>query len=52
MLESGNGIYSLSGSGWEGFIVAGIVRYVEDDGDLFGPSSLVSEPPVKRWTLG
>ena len=52
MLESGNRIYALSSSGWDGFIVAGILQFVEDDGELFGPSALVSEPPVKRWTLG
>jgi hypothetical protein len=52
IIEAGNRIYALSGSGWQGFIVAGIVRVEEDEGDLFGPSALVSEPPVKRWTLG
>lgn len=52
VLEPGNRIYALSSSGWEGFVVAGIVRFLEDDGDLFGPSALVSEPPVKRWALG
>ncbi len=52
MIEAGNKIYSLSSSGWEGFVIAGLVQFIEDSGELFGPSSLVSEPPVKRWTLG
>ena len=52
MIESGNRIYGIESSGWQGFIVAGSVRFVEDDGELFGPSALVSEPPAKRWTLG
>ena len=52
MIEPGNRIYSIRSSGWEGFVVAGLVQFVEDGGELFGPSSLVSEPPVKRWTLG
>ena len=52
MLEPGSRIYALSSSGWEGFVVVGILRFVEDDGELFGPSALVSDLPVKRWTLG
>lgn len=52
LVEPGNKIYSLRSSGWEGFVVAGLVQFVEDSGELFGPSGLVSEPPVKRWTLG
>ena len=52
MIEPGNKIYSLSSSGWKGFVIAGSVRFIEDSGELFGPSSLVSEPPVRRWTLG
>lgn len=52
MIEPGNKIYSLSSSGWRGFIVASSVRFTEDDGELFAPSSLMAEPPVKRWTKG
>lgn len=52
MIEPGNKIYSLNSSGWEGFVIAGLVQFIEDSGELFGPSSLVSESPVKRWTLG
>ena len=52
MIEPGNKIYSLRSSGWEGFVIAGLVQFIEDSGELFGPSSLVSEPPVRRWSLG
>jgi len=52
MIEPGNRIYALTSSAWKGFIVAGIVTFTEDGGELFGPSSLVEEPPVKRWTVG
>jgi hypothetical protein len=38
--------------GWQGFIVSGSVRIAEDQGEMFGPSSLVSEPPGNRWSLG
>ena len=51
LVEPGNKIYSLRSSAWEGFVVAGPVQFVEDTGELFGPSGLVSESPV-RWTLG
>ena len=52
LVEPGNKIYSIRSSGWEGFVVAGPVEFIEDSGELFGPSSLVSESPVKRWILG
>ena len=52
MIEPGNKIYALSSTGWQGFIVGGIVRFKEDDGEIFGPSALVSESPLDRWTLG
>jgi len=51
-IEPGNKVYALISGGWRGFVVGGIVRFKEDDGELFGPSALVSDPPVKRWTLG
>ena len=52
MVEPGIKVYALSSSNWSGFIVAGGVPFTEDEGAMFGPSSLVGEPPVKRWTLG
>jgi hypothetical protein len=51
MIEPGNKIYALVSAGWRGFLVGGIVRFKEDDGELFGKSALVSDAPVKRWTL-
>jgi len=51
MIEPGNKIYALVSAGWRGFIVGGIVRFKEDDGELFGQSALVSDAPVERWTL-
>jgi hypothetical protein len=52
MLEPGPKVYALTSSGWRGFIMGGIVRFNEDDGDLFDPSAIVEPPPVKRWTVG
>ena len=52
MIEHGNKVYALTSSGWEGFVVGGIIQFKEDNGELFGPSELVSEPPVKRWAVG
>jgi hypothetical protein len=52
MIEHGNKIYALTGTDWNGFVVAGIMSCTEDAGELFGPSALVEEPPVKRWTVG
>jgi hypothetical protein len=52
MVEPGIKVYALSSSNWRGFIVAGGVSFTEDEGEIRGPSSLVCEPPVKRWTLG
>jgi hypothetical protein len=52
MIEPGNKIYALISHDWRGFIVGGIVRFKEDDGEFFGPSALVEDPPVERWTLG
>jgi hypothetical protein len=52
MIEPGNIVYALTSSRWQGFIVAGIVRFHEDDGDLVGPSAIVESPPIKRWTVG
>jgi hypothetical protein len=52
MIEHGNVVYALTSSGWRGFIVGGIVRFHEDDGDLSGPSAIVEPPPMKRWTVG
>ena len=45
MIEPGNKIYRLSGSGWTGFIVAGIMRFHEDEGEFFGPSALIEPAP-------
>jgi hypothetical protein len=52
MIEPGNKIYALISRDWRGFIVGGIVRFKEDAGELFEPSALVEDPPVKKWTLG
>lgn len=52
MIEHGNRIYALTSAEWKGFVVAGIVTFTEDNGELFGPSSLVSDPPVIRWSVG
>ena len=35
--------YRLKGSGWEGFVVGGLVSYFEDDGEFFDPSGLIED---------
>jgi hypothetical protein len=52
MMEPGNKIYALISAQWQGFVLGGIVLVKEDDGELFGPSALVSERPAERWSLG
>jgi len=42
MIEPGNKVYSLSSSGWNGFIVGGVFSFTEDDGEFFAPSSLLA----------
>ena len=41
LLELGNKVYSLKGVGWNGYVLGGILRTHEDDGEFFGPSSLL-----------
>jgi len=55
VLEPGTRTYPLSSSGWGGFIVAGIVQFVEDDGELFGPSGARIRAPSQSmgaWVEG
>jgi len=52
MLEPGPKVYALTSSGWRGFIMGGIVRFNEDDGDLFDPSAIVEPPPVRGGLWG
>lgn len=35
--------YRLKGTGWEGFVVAGSVAHLEDDGEFFDPSGLLED---------
>ncbi len=41
MVEVGNVVYSVIGSGWQGFVVGGILMVHEDDGELNEPSKLL-----------
>ena len=41
IIEIGNRVYSLESSGWEGFVVAGIVNTCEDEGGLLARSPLL-----------
>jgi hypothetical protein len=43
MIEPGNRVYAVRGTGWTGFIVGGIVRTLEDDGNALDPSGLTGE---------
>jgi hypothetical protein len=43
LTEIGNKAYQLSGLGWEGFILWGIVTFCEDEGELSAPSQLFRE---------
>ena len=42
MIEPGNQIYALKSHGWTGFIVGGILRTHEDQGEFFEASRLIS----------
>ena len=43
MIEAGNKVYSVRGAGWEGFVVGGIISYVEDEKNFSEPSRLLGE---------
>lgn len=40
-MEVGNRAYALTGTGWAGFVLGGIVNVHEDDGEYMSPSRLV-----------
>jgi hypothetical protein len=42
LMETGNRVFRLIGNGWEGFILAGIVSFHEDDEEFQAPSKLQS----------
>jgi hypothetical protein len=42
MIEPGNKVYALKSRDWTGFIVGGIMRTHEDQGEPFEPSKLIS----------
>ncbi len=41
MLETGNKVYQLKSTGWSGYVLGGIIRTLEDDGESFAPSLLI-----------
>jgi hypothetical protein len=41
LIEPGNVVYLIAGSGWDGFVVGGRISFLEDDGDAFAPSGLM-----------
>jgi hypothetical protein len=41
MIEPGNKVYAIKSSGWNGFIVGGIMRIQEDEAEFFAPSKLL-----------
>ena len=41
LIEPGNRVYAVRGSGWEGFIVGGTFHTVEDDTDEMEPTKLM-----------
>lgn len=41
MMEAGLRIYALSGNGWQGFVVGGILSVHEDDADFMAASALM-----------
>ncbi len=40
LMEPGNKVYRLVGVGWEGFVLAGILSFCEDEEDFFSSSKL------------
>ena len=41
LIEPGNRVYAVRGSGWEGFIVGGTMHTVEDDTEEMEPTKLL-----------
>ncbi len=41
MIEPGNKVYSIIGTGWHGFVVGGILSAREDEGEYMAPSGLM-----------
>lgn len=41
LVEPGNVIYGLQGADWSGYVVAGMCRIAEDDGEVNDPSTLL-----------
>ncbi len=42
LMEPGNKAYRLIGSGWEGFVIGGIISIHEDGEEFFAPSTLLA----------
>jgi hypothetical protein len=40
-IETGIKVYKLRGEEWEGYVIAGIVKVQEDNGELMTPSALM-----------
>ena len=41
LVEPGNIVYAVEGSDWSGYVVAGILRTSEDEGEVNDPSPLL-----------
>ena len=41
MIEPGIKVYSVSGTGWQGFVVGGLLSVREDKGEYMAPSGLM-----------
>ena len=46
LIEPGNRVYAVRGSGWEGFIVGGAMFTLEDDTEECEPTKLMDDPNV------
>jgi hypothetical protein len=44
LIEPGNVVYALRGDDWEGYIVGGVVRWLEWEGDDMERSPLLGDP--------
>ena len=44
LMERGNVIYALRGEAWDGYVVGGVLKWLEWDGDVTDRSALLGDP--------
>lgn len=47
LIETGNRVYALRGTGWQGFVVGGSMHTLEDDTEEWEPTKLIRPMPTR-----